>query len=288
MRIPRLAAIVAALLAVGAAFVLAAMALGGPSPGDTMVNPNDVSLSALAKVPAPHWQALAGKRIWFAHRSVGQDVLAGLADVQRELPAIQLRVVAGGPEALQGRPGLAEAMIGSNGDPAGKIRDFGAALRAAGPGCVDVALLKLCYVDVLAGTDLEALFSNYREAVATLRAELPGATIVHCTVPLTALGASWKARLKRFLGRSREEADNRAREAWNQRLRDEYRTGPLFDLARAEATLPDGTQTTFALDGARCRCLAQAYTTDGGHLGPAGRRAAARELLRVLVELAAR
>lgn len=178
-------------------------------------------------------------------------------------------------------------MIGRNTDPESKLRDFADRLHKAGPGAVDVALLKFCFVDVTAGVDVDKLFANYQTAVAKLQQELPGTTLVHCTVPLTSPRSGLRARLKRLLGKgAADDADNRVRQQFNERLRAEYGgKQPLFDLALAESTLPDGSRTERAIDGAKVPCLAACYTADGGHLNEVGRRAVARELLRVLVTI---
>ena len=50
---------------------------------------------------------------------------------------------------------------------------------------VDVAMMKLCYVDINSGTDVDALFATYRTTMAALQREVPGVTFIHVTVPLT-------------------------------------------------------------------------------------------------------
>lgn len=252
------------------------------SPADIMVRCEDVPLAELTQVSAAQWHALAGKRIYFGHRSVGEDILAGIEAIRAELPQIALRIVPGEPAVLQSGPALAHAAIGDNGDPAAKLRAFTRQLEAAAAIGIDLALMKFCYVDVGIGTDVEQLFGDYRQAVTRWRVALPRARFVHCTVPLCLPPATWKERLKGLLGRG-EVAANRRREAWNQMLRAEYGgREPVFDIAAAAATLPDGTRVT----AGGVPCLAPCYTSDGGHLNPVGRRAVARALLRVLVNAA--
>ncbi len=45
-------------------------------------------------------------------------------------------------------------------------------------------MMKLCYVDIAADTDVDALFAAYRETIATLERDFPKVTFVHVTVPL--------------------------------------------------------------------------------------------------------
>lgn len=276
---------------VAGAAVLGAAALGilafaaVPQPGDLMLKTDDIPLAALDQIPAADWQALAQQRIFFGHHSVGADILAGVAAIAAARPQLRLRVVAGGPDAVAAEPGLAEAAVGANGDPLGKLRDFvdtvGGA-RVGGAAALDVAAMKFCYVDVDRRTDVEALFAQYRDAMAKLQAVLPGLRLLHCTVPLRAPRDTWKERVKRLLGQG-VGADNQQREAFNAKLRAEYGgKQALFDIAAAESTLPDGSRVE--ADGAPC--LAACYTRDGGHLNEVGQRALAREFLRVLAGVA--
>jgi lysophospholipase L1-like esterase len=56
---------------------------------------------------------------------------------------------------------------------------------------------------------------------------------------------------------------------------------PLFDLARIEATRPDGGTET--LNGVRA--LVSSYSSDGGHLNAAGADVVARALVTYLATL---
>lgn len=256
-----------------AAFLL----LGSAAPGDIMVRPEDISLDPLRKVPAASWQSLARQRLFFGHQSVGQDILAGIAAIQRELSLPAWPIA---PGARGAGPGLHEAKVGGNTDPTSKLSAFDAAVRGAAP-AFDVAMLKLCYIDVVATTDVRALFDSYRATMATLERDVPGTRLLHCTVPLTATRVQWKTRLKRLLGKvPADDADNRARHAWNELVRAEYGPrGRIVDVAAAESTLPDGSAVRWQIGSDVFPCLAQCYTTDGGHLNDVGQRAVARAVL---------
>jgi hypothetical protein len=196
------------------------------------------------------------------------------------LPQIGLRVSGGDPASLAGKPGLAEGSIGANFDPESKMRDFAAKLEAAGPGAVDIAVMKFCYVDIDRNTDVVKVFARYKETIASLGQKLPGTTFIHCTVPLTSRYNSLKAYAKRLLGRAKDSAaDNRAREELNAMIRAEYGgRQPVLDIAAVESTLPGGDKISYG----GVPCLAACYTYDGGHLNEAGSRAVAIEFLRVL------
>ncbi|HET7668919.1 MAG TPA: SGNH/GDSL hydrolase family protein [Burkholderiales bacterium] len=209
-------------------------------------------------------QLLAGRRIYFGHQSVGANLLDGVQTLAAE-HAVAMPV----NEVPQARAieagGFSHVFVAENGDPLRKLGSFAAALGEEAP--VDVALLKFCYVDVKARTDVQALFARYREAVDMMRAKNPRTVFVHVTVPLTVAQAGLKALAKRVLGRV---PDNVRREEYNELMRRTYAARePIFDLARLQSVSPNETR------GA-----------DGGHLNAEGRRYLARQLIGVLATAA--
>ena len=163
------------------------------------------------------------------------------------------------PPIVSGTPGtidggfITEESIGANGNPLSKIADFDRIMRGGMSDEVDVALMKFCYLDVTAGTDVASLFGSYRNALDALQRDFPDVTFLHSTTPLTT-GAS---------------ADNVAREKLNALIRGSY-GGQLFDLAAVESTKPDGSKASGLYDG---------YASDSGHLNAAGSNAAASSFL---------
>lgn len=224
---------------------------------------------------------LARRTIYFGHQSVGVDLIEGV----RELAAsegIPLRLV-DTRDATAIPPGtFAHGGVAENGDPLRKLRSFEQAL-GTGPG-VDIALVKFCYVDFDATTDVRTLFAAYRATLASLQARFPRTTFVHVTAPLTTLQGGPKAFVKRLLGRPPAgAAENARREAYNALLREATQgKEPLFDLALAESTAPDGRAETFEWQGRRIPALVPGYTGDGGHLRGEGRLRAARQLVSAL------
>jgi lysophospholipase L1-like esterase len=228
---------------------------------------------------------LAGKRIYFAHQSVGANLLDGVAMLSRET-GVPLRIVET-PSAAGLVPGtLAHFFVPENGEPLRKLANFEKALGSGS--AADIALLKFCYVDIDATTEAAALFARYQETLAELRATNPHTTFVHVTLPLTTAQTGWKALAKRLVGRAPYGTiENVRREQYNALLRRTYAgREPLFDLARIESTAPDGSAVTVAWDGAVAPAMASVYTNDGGHLNEKGRVVAARALLAVLAQAA--
>jgi hypothetical protein len=179
---------------------------------------------------------------------------------------------------------IAHVFVTENGDPDRKPRSFARVLDSLANASPDIALLKFCYVDFRADTDVEALFHRYQAAIAEYRARHPATTFVHVTAPLTTVEGGVKALVKRWSGRVPFGlAENARREEFNGLLRKAYQgREPLFDLARVESTRPDGRRETVDWNGRAVPALADAYALDDGHLNEAGQDRAARELLAVL------
>lgn len=223
------------------------------------------------------------QRVFFAHKSVGQNILDGLGGLLAETGA-GWRIAewqAGGP-AEKG-PMMLHATPGANGDPKSKMDGFAAALRQLDPK-PDVALMKLCFADITGDTDVADLFAHYQRTISALRPEVPGVVIAHVTIPLSTHPDSAKARVYRLIGRSVwEDAGNVKRAEYSRMLREAFPGDPIFDLASAESTRPDGSLETFSQGGREIPALVPEYASDPwGHLNAVGQRVAASELIEFL------
>jgi hypothetical protein len=234
-------------------------------------SPEEIVPSAMS-LDEKNLDSLTRARVFFGHQSVGANILEGI----RALVA---------PRTL----GWVDAMIGTNERPLSKLEAFRAAVTS-GPGKgAELALMKFCYVDFNAETNVASLFDTYKKTLAALRAECPTTTFVHVTVPLTTVASGAKAWVKKRMGSPVwGELENEKRHAYSELVRAEYRgKEPVFDLAAVESGEPTRPQR-FDLAGKSVPMLAASYTDDGGHLNAAGRRAAAQELLSLLAKLPAR
>lgn len=226
--------------------------------------------------------ALARRAVFFGHQSVGANLLDGIA-VLAAREGVPLRVIEVAAPFGAAPGTISHALVGANGDPAGKLESFARGLAAGPADAAQIALVKLCYADFGPDTDAAALFARYQAVFAELRARHPRTTFLHVTTPLTTVQAGVKGLAKRLLGRQPYGlAENARREAYNDLLRAAYGGGPLFDLARVESTRPDGSRETVEQDGRAVPALVPAYTDDGGHLNDLGRLRAARALVAVL------
>ena len=123
------------------------------------------------------------------------------------------------------------------------------------------------------------MFEAYHDTVQAIRFEHPDVTVVHATVPLTTVESAFRSGAMQFVGRPTRREAAIARHHYNELLRSEFVDfEPIFDLAKVEATQPDGTLAGFSAGGSTIETLAQHNTADGpahgvGWLGDHFRRA---------------
>lgn len=242
----------------------------------------EATLSESVNPPSAAVLTLAARTsVFFGHQSVGGNVIDGIGTVYslRNVPAPTV-VETTTPPSIGSRATFAHALIGVNGDPEAKMRDFSSALAGPLGDSVQVALLKLCYVDITAAVDVDALFAQYRSTMASLERDHPDIRFLYATVPLTTDGGV-RSTLKALLGRDDQvRADNVARERFNRLVRDEYAgTARLWDVAAVESTAPDGSRVTGMYAGEPYFGLLPGYAADPGHLNESGSAAAASALL---------
>jgi hypothetical protein len=234
-------------------------------------------------VPASD-MAIQDSRIFFAHQSVGGNIMDGVADLQKDGSLAPITVI--DPSAAGTTHGgfLSHALLGKNGDPAGKTDAFVAALESGLGRQLDVAFQKYCFADIGAGTDIDQLFQHYREGMNRIRSEFPGVTLVHVTTPLVRVQSGPRALIKRLAGRTPDHyEDNAARERFNVMMRKEYAgREPVFDLAALESSGANGVREPFEFNGQQLFELNPEYTDDGAHLNAPARRRIASQLLHFL------
>jgi hypothetical protein len=243
------------------------------------MDPQSLSRQRLQAIPQERWDVLARKKVYFGHQSVGENVLDGLRAVLESSPGIRLDIRETTDPSAFDRPVFAHSRIGQNGDPKGKIDHFRAVLESGVGRQADVALFKLCYIDVDATTDVPALLDHYDRTLADLRAKYPDLTVLAVTVPLTNALPGIKSRIKALLGRGPALIEqNGPRNAVNDHIR-QTSGGAVWDLAAAEA-MTFGGGRTFVRDGPKTiDLLNPAWTSDGGHLNAAGSIFVATDLL---------
>jgi hypothetical protein len=244
-----------------------------------------IAHTSLNDIPVSAWQQLSGKKVYFGHQSVGNNILDGIRDVMKDNPQIALNITEYTTMTDLKSPVFAHSMVGKNFDPKSKIDAFSSNLRTGVGDTADIAFLKLCFVDILPQTDTAKVFEYYKHTMAEMKNKFPKTTFIHFTVPLTSQQIWLKEFIKGLIGKV-NLYDNVKRNEFNAMLRREYAgREPFFDLANIESTCPDGRQSTFTKDGTIYSSLAPDYTNDGGHLNEKGRRTVAEHLLVYLAKL---
>ncbi len=244
------------------------------------------SVSKGAALSDQQVRTLSAEKVFFGHQSVGGNIIQGIRDLMAADPRLKLNIVhSAEPESVLG-PAFVEFEIGENGNPQSKNEAFAAILEKGMGKQGGIAMFKYCYVDVDSSTDVHRMFESYRKEITVLRAKYPLLQFVHITVPLTTVEPATKAWIKTILGKPTARNIDAKRNEFNKLLRETYAgTDPIFDLAEVESTHPDGSRSYFMSGNERIYTLAPEFTTDGGHLNEAGRRAAAERLLLVLAKL---
>jgi hypothetical protein len=260
------------------------------------VSEETVCFPTIKVISASRWERLSEKRLFFGHQSVGNNIIDGIKGMMKENPQIKLNIINGNNIAGNSNtPFFGHTWIGENTNPKSKIDAFTAFLDRGGVGdSLDVAMLKFCYVDITAKTDIQEVFDLYRNAMSRLKNEYPRTRFVHITVPLTSKESfprSWiikfKNLVKLIIGRPVfDYQDNINRNRLNGMLRKEYDgKEPFFDLAMIESTYPNGRRASFTKDGKVYYCMVPVYTDDGGHLNEIGRNHLSQQLLIFLANL---
>jgi len=224
-------------------------------------------------------------RVFFGHQSVGMNVLDAVSGVYATHGIAAPTIEQSGTQPDRDGGFIDHAFIGENEKPWLKIQDFDAKMRSGVGHQVDVALMKLCYVDITANTDIGALFAKYRETLVTLEQDFPKVAFVHVTVPLMTEQGQLSKLKSRLTGNTRYgSAENAARERLNAQIRREYADDYLFDLAAVESTPPDGSRATGTYRGQQYYHLCDGYASDLGHLNGEGARVAAIAWLRSIAQ----
>jgi hypothetical protein len=225
--------------------------------------------------------------VFFGHQSVGKDIMQGLEELTAKAGVGPKPVFYKKGDPVPARPFFAHGPVGENRAPQTKLDRLCQLVDGELAGQVDIAFVKLCYVDIDNRTDVKALVKSYRDAVEGLRARHPGVTFVYVTSPLQVTEGwnSWKSKIK-YVARTVAgvKNENIKRNEFNDELRRQVAGRPLFDLALIESTRPDGSRQTFWRDRGQYS-LANEYTYDGGHLNEYGRQMIAAKLVGFLASL---
>ena len=204
---------------------------------------------------------------FFNHKSIGTNILEGIADLQSQNPA---RYTISVQSSSGTGSGINHYQAGSNGQPLSKINGFSPLVKDGH----DAGMMKFCTGDVpcVSGdTPIETMWTEYRDAMVSLTAAHPDTTIVWWTIPIIANNHS--------------RAYCNEEMAWfndNVRAYVQQHGGVLFDIADIESHDPDGNPVTW--NGIEAGW--PDYTADGAHLNETGRQRVASAMWWLLARLA--
>jgi lysophospholipase L1-like esterase len=249
---------------------------------------------SIKNIPQSTFDKLSQKKIYFAHHSVGENILQGVSELLKENKNIKLNIISSNDVGQSiNAPALVHGGVGRNFKPYSKLESFEQKMEQGYGHTADIVFFKFCFVDFNPETDINALFNTYKETLDKLQAKYPRTTFVVITVPLTCYApgiAGIEKRIKdlskKIIGKS-NIYDHSSANRFNELLIEQYQGKlPIFDLAKFESTRPDGSRVGYQKDGTQYFELAKEYTIDGGHLNENGRRRIAEQFLLFLSGLA--
>jgi hypothetical protein len=257
----------------------------------TGTDANKVTFPSIDDVPKEYWAKLAGKKIFFAHQSVGYNIIDGITEIINGRDDIKLEILETCESAAFDRPVLAHSQVGMNTKPFSKIQRFKEIMDSGVGSRVDIAFFKFCYVDIMRDSDPREIFDGYKAAMEELKGRYPETKFLHVTVPIRSVPKGIKGNLKQsvklLLGEPGFLEDNMMRRSYNELLKNAYAaTEPFFDLALTESVNTNAFRCYVSKGSEKVCVMAPEYTEDGGHLNSLGGRKVAEQLLIILAEIA--
>jgi hypothetical protein len=221
---------------------------------------------------------ISQNNIYFGHRSVGQNIIEGLTKINSEYGNNEIKI-----KELQNISDykgnyFIHSNIGNNGDPKSKFKEFAKIIDNSAN--INIAMMKLCFVDFNKNTDVMDIFNSYTSMIDSLQNKFPSITFLHFTVPLKSQ-PSWANKIKDII-KNREKEDpreNLKRNEYNELILSKYSKDYIFDLAGAESTYPDGKREFMMVDDKISYTLINNYSTDGGHLNVEGQQIITTKLI---------
>lgn len=100
-------------------------------------------LQSMSKIAEPAWQKLSQKKIYFAHQSVGYNIIDGISKIIQSNRSIKLNIVKTTDPAAFDQPIFAHSDVGKNDDTDSKIRAFGEYIQKGVGDKADIAFFKV-------------------------------------------------------------------------------------------------------------------------------------------------
>ncbi|MCW8934253.1 MAG: hypothetical protein OQK98_05975 [Gammaproteobacteria bacterium] len=229
-------------------------------------------------------KALLTSRIYFAHMSVGDNIIQGVSEIFNTDDYKNLNILKKHEKHINRKNFIMHSHIGNNTDPVQKCHAFKSIIESEIGDYIDIALLKFCYIDINNNTNISQLFNEYKAVMNELILKFPDITFIHVTTPLRHIDSGFSIWFRELIGRPNiSKLSNIKRNQFNKLLHSYYKSQPIFDLAAAESTHPDGTRETFKYKNSETYYgLIAEYTNDNGHLNDKGRKIVADAFIKQL------
>ena len=229
---------------------------------------------------------ISASHIFFGHQSVGANIITGLKELNSEQGSDYILFEKLNNDANLNGSYFVDLNIGNNGDPEGKFRDFVKNVDFLSDKKLNIAMMKLCFVDITKKSDIQNIFNSYVKMIDSLQIKYPNITFVHFTVPLKSQPTLFN-KLKAFIKNRTidDPADNIARNTYNELLISKYPAKYVFDIAKEESTYPDNKRESISVDGVHGYALIGDYSDDGGHLNKRGQAIIAAGLINKLSQI---
>lgn len=232
-----------------------------PGPGGALViDHTNVDASIIPITSLNNARVLA---TFFNHRSIGNNILDGIAALQSQNPtrySISVQYSSGTS------PGINHYQAGSNLNPISKINGFASNVKSGH----DAAFMKFCVGDFepWASVDAYDIWVAYRNMMIAQQSAHPNTVVVWWTSPLTTQSdARGLASFSEFNGYVRAYVNANG--------------GVLFDIADIESHDPSGNPVT---SGAY-EAMYNGYSTDGAHLNSTGNQRVAGAIWHLLAQM---
>lgn len=207
---------------------------------------------------------LKGKKVFFGHQSVGNNMINGLNTLienNDDLNFIKVLTIENYLK-LENKDDdslfyFIHTRIGENGHPQKKIDDFKKNIQILHE--VDAAFMKFCYADIRPHSNIESIYTNYKSAHIELSNEFKNTKFIYFTVPVTAKQGTIKRVIKSIVGK---EDQNINRFKYNELLRNDS-IQYLFDIAFHESN--NNLSKSKGIE-----YLKKEYTYDENHLNETG------------------
>jgi len=233
-----------------------------PEPGGSVIIDHDnVDAGAIPQAQLDQARELV---TFFNHKSIGNNILDGLADLEMQDPgryAISVQYSSGTAA------GINHYQAGSNGQPLSKVSGFAGLVKDGH----DVGMMKFCVGDFEPWTSYDAgdIWLAYRNMMIEQQAAHPDTVLVWWTSPLTTQSdARGLASFTEFNGYVRAYVNANG--------------GVLFDIADIESHDSNGNP----ISAGGYEAMWNGYSTDGAHLNEAGRQRVASALWWLLARMA--